>query len=370
MTERWQVRLRPLNELSPEDDLFERASRGPRRDVGPSRSSKAVAIALGLGVSVALVVAAVAVLGARNRGPSPGSSVTGATGDATTTPSNGDLLYAKRVDDGWSLFTLDPETGAERQITHGYRDYGSDWSPDGRQVVYDSETRDGHEGIWVANADGSDAREVVQDGSVPEWSPDGTQIVFARAEPGRTVQLSDGVAATPSYLYVMRADGTDVRRLTEGDFSDYSPVWSPDGTQIAFERLGREQSGLFVMRVDGSDVRQLASGLEIFSAPAWGSNGEIAIAVNGTKDGAPGGIVLVAADGSGTLQMVPGSEVDYPDYVSDPTWSPDGEWLAYVRGYRGEIAITRADGSDTRTLRIDPGQDSIEELSWGVAASP
>jgi len=63
-------------------------------------------------------------------------SVAPATDDEiTATRTNGDLLYAKRLNDGWSLFTLDPEPGIERQITHGYRDYGADWSPDGTRIV-------------------------------------------------------------------------------------------------------------------------------------------------------------------------------------------------------------------------------------------
>jgi hypothetical protein len=63
-------------------------------------------------------------------------SVAAATDDEIpTTRTNGDLLYAKRLNDGWSLFTLDPESWIERQITREYRDYGADWSPDGTRIV-------------------------------------------------------------------------------------------------------------------------------------------------------------------------------------------------------------------------------------------
>jgi Tol biopolymer transport system component len=91
--------------------------------------------------------------------------------------------------------------------------------------------------------------------------------------------------------------------------------------------------------------------------------------VNGTKDGAPGGIMLVPADGSGGPTMVPGTEANYPDYVSNPAWSPDGEWIAYTPGGRaGGIVIVHPDGSDPRTLAVDPATDTIEELAWGTAA--
>ncbi|MGH2660632.1 MAG: TolB family protein [Actinomycetota bacterium] len=321
--------------------------------------------------AVALAVAA-AGIGLAFRALSVGgpSSVTPVTDHGIApTPTNGALLYAKRLSDGWSLFALDPETGTERQITQGYRDYGSDWSPDGTRIVYDSESREGGQGIWVANADGSEATKLIDDGSVPAWSPDGTKIAFARADLGKMVPFGAGSAGTPFYLYVMDADGTNVQRLTDGRFSDYSPAWSPDGTQIAFVRYGREGAGLYVINADGSAVRQVAGpGVEIFGAPAWSSDGtSIAIAVNGAKNGPPGGILLLPADGTGEGTMIPGTEAEYPGYVSNPAWSPDGEWIAYLHGNQGELVILHPDGSDRRMMNVDPETDSIEELAWGAA---
>jgi Tol biopolymer transport system component len=77
---------------------------------------------------------------------------------------------------------------------------------------------------------------------------------------------------------------------------------------------------------------------------------------------------VVPADGSAPLAFVPGTEVDEHGFVGSPTWSPDGRRLAYVSGYGGEIVILRPDGSDRQTLHVDPGNDTIEELAWGVAA--
>jgi Tol biopolymer transport system component len=79
--------------------------------------------------------------------------------------------------------------------------------------------------------------------------------------------------------------------------------------------------------------------------------------------------MLLPANGSGEGTMISGTEAEYPDYVSHPAWSPDGEWIAYVHGYPGELVIVRPDGSDQRILKVDPGTDSIEELAWGAARS-
>ena len=56
----------------------------------------------------------------------------------------------------------------------------------------------------------------------------------------------------------MRSDGTDVRQLTVNDLTDADPAWSPDGTQIAFARIGHDgKSEIYTMWSDGTDVRQL-----------------------------------------------------------------------------------------------------------------
>ncbi|MEZ5102401.1 MAG: hypothetical protein R3C15_21885 [Thermoleophilia bacterium] len=94
--------------------------------------------------------------------------------------------------------------------------------------------------------------------SEPSWSPDGTRIAFARARVGR------GEGEVVSSIYVARADGTGLRRLTRsGDAT--SPTWSPDGTRIAFVRNGR----LSVMDADGSGVRSFPAvpGGDLW--PAW-----------------------------------------------------------------------------------------------------
>ncbi len=368
MPERWRNELRRIDQLDPDDDLVERAIERPvRPEPVPVGIVKIAIIALALAVPIAMLSA---VLFIDRRG-----SVAPGTGDGVApmpAPANGELLYAKRLNGGWSLFTLNPDTGTERQITDGYRDYGSDWSPDGMRIVYDSESPGGGQGIWIVNADGSDATKLIDDGSVPAWSPNGTRIVFARADVGEMVPFGEGAAGTPFYLYVMDAGGSNVVRLTEGRFADYSPAWSPDGTQIAFLRYDRDGTSLFVMNADGSGARRIAGpDIEAFGAPAWSADGgSIALAVNGSKGGSPGGIMLLSAGGSIEGSPIPGTEVEYPDYVSDPAWSPDGAWIAYTHGYEGEIVILRPDGSDRRTLEVSPGTDSIEELAWGVAPPP
>jgi TolB protein len=99
--------------------------------------------------------------------------------------------------------------------------------------------------VTVVSPKGSVARDL-------SWSPDGRYLVFEAAG-----------------IWRVRADGTDLRRLTEGD----SPSWSPDGFRLAFTRIEflrqSVQSSIFIMNSDGTDVRRLTVDDALNADPAW-----------------------------------------------------------------------------------------------------
>jgi Tol biopolymer transport system component len=98
----------------------------------------------------------------------------------------------------------------------------SDWSPDGQYIVtYSGEPW--HREVYIMNADGSGARQLTPEGGNsqgPSFSPDGKWVVF-------TAYFDHYGDDHGCEIYVIRTDGTDLRRLTNNDYCDYQPRWGP-----------------------------------------------------------------------------------------------------------------------------------------------
>jgi TolB protein len=138
-----------------------------------------------------------------------------------------------------------------------HTDYGElpSWSPDGTRIAF-SNNLSGEGRMYIVDVDGSRVVDLsgVGEGKEVAWSPDGRSILFASQR-----DRSDGYMD----IYVMRPDGTGVRRLTIANGE--TPAWSPDGRYIVFSA-----GGLFVMRADGSGVTSLPlEGVGEATFPDW-----------------------------------------------------------------------------------------------------
>lgn len=183
------------------------------------------------------------------------------------------------------------------------------------------------------NADGSQQTRLTHnesDDSGPVWSPDGTMIAF--------VSDRDG----DYEVYVMNADGSQQTSLTDNSVDENWPAWSPDGTKIAFMR----RTELWIMDSDGLDQTRVWGNVEPQEGgPVFSPSGNtIAFTGRGVR------IYTVNAEGFEETKLpVPGGWT--------PAWSPDGAWIAYWNARTSEVHVVSAEGSSRRTLTHTPGRE-------------
>lgn len=117
--------------------------------------------------------------------------------------------------------------------------------------------------IMIINADGSNLLDVNKQGLRPRWSPDGQFIVFANNQFGNFE------------IFSMRADGSDLIRLTTREATDIEPAWSPDGRYIVFASNENKNWNLWMMKPDGTGLAPVTTHEKIEAGPTWGSDGFI-----------------------------------------------------------------------------------------------
>ncbi|MFC2066229.1 hypothetical protein ACFLUO_04100 [Chloroflexota bacterium] len=210
--------------------------------------------------------------------------------------------------------------------------------------------RNGTQDIYVMDADGTNVKQLTNDSAIettPDWSPNGKEIAFSLG---------------PVYnrdIYVMDADGTNVRLLIAGTRSEEYPVWSPNGKEIAFVcNLGGGDREICVMDADGTNVRNLTDNNAIERAPAWSPNGkEIAFTSdrNGTRD-----IYVMDADGTNVRNLTNDNAIEFL-----PDWSPNGKEIAFASGPvdNRDIYVMDADGDNVRQLTENTDYNSFPDWS-------
>lgn len=304
------------------------------------------------------------------------------TRDDALSAKGDQIAYScKEKNNAWYAICVSQVDGsASQRITKRIQTSTPAWSPDGQSIAFTRNedlgeyTTFSEDDLFVMDADGDNAHQLTpeRDGrhaGQPTWSPDGRQIAYVQGSSVPTLQPS-----RPGSLFVMDADGGNVRRLTRGD-ADVDPAWSPDGTEIAYGHCFNIDSpnlctlDLFVMDVATGASRQLTRTPLFYEAGyAWSPDSAQIAFTRFTPlfDVKPSVIYTINRDGSNEKRLH--THKASVGGLYSLAWSPDGRTVAFVTSPNPECtAISLIDlvEGDIRPLTsCDRPSESTRSPTW------
>ena len=180
-----------------------------------------------------------------------------------------------------SLFTMDGAGRHLEPLLADGIDLSAAWSPDGKTIAFsrlESTSRPLREAtLYLADADGSHLRSLGLHGLSAAWSPDGTRLAFVSFDDANAPPCPAASCPPSGELYVVRADGSGLRRLTSSKADDEHPSWSPDGSRIAFAsgfdvRSQGHAPWLMVIRAAGGKALRIGHMSGVID-PSWSPAG-------------------------------------------------------------------------------------------------
>jgi len=281
---------------------------------------------------------------------------------ATFPGKNGRIAF---VQDG-DVLTMSSDGTDMRQLTNLGPDNMADfpaWSADGKQIVFNEfPPPDGTPQIWMMNADGSNQHLVFAETNFgenrPSFSPDGSRVVFGRCD----LLVGDGDTCA---IYTVGTGGTGLKAITafERDTTARSPMYSPDGTTIAFILSNDTAAGYlgvtYLIDADGSHQRRITDPKPCLIRPDWSPDGTRITTFAHFCNPQNEIIAVMDADGK-HVQFLTNNGTDYFNgpHDSNPAFSPDGRFIVFQRQAPDlsttAIYVMNVDGKGEKALLTMP----------------
>ena len=268
----------------------------------------------------------------------------------TWSPDGRSLAFESEVDGKWRIARTEEDGTGFRWLTEGEGNSRvPSWSPDGQRLAFVSD-RGGMWDLYVMAADGSGTSAITRDEArewSPRWSPEGDRIAYRRDSGGRRE------------IFTSRTDGSTPFRVTSDAVDlDGRIAWAPDGRIAFFATRPGERQGegapalLWTVRADGTELRAVTQEPRREFNPSWAPDGS-KLAFDAHREGGwesdDGGweVWLRNADGTHPRKLTDNAVNDWA-----PAWSPDGTRIAYCSGMndRYEIWVMDANGSNARRV--------------------
>jgi dipeptidyl aminopeptidase/acylaminoacyl peptidase len=328
-----------------------------------------------------------------------------------------------------SIWMVSTDGGEAWRFTMGASNTTSpSWSPDGRWLAFVSEREGelpgkddkehktnskGKSQVWIIPTNGGEARQLTytQHGATqPIWSPDSRHLIFSAAvgpadeETGEGKRLpkarvidrlwyrQDGVGfiyERRRHFFLIDVTGGEPRQITDGDWDDNDPAWSPDGTRIAFtsnrvedrDRWRYFGADLYVLAIhdgEAGELRCLTDSTRSCYSPSWSPDGKSIAFLAAPKLGSANHFELFTIDadtGGEPRNLTSEFEGSCADSTNDdlsdehmlpaPPWSPDGKTLYVLASHRGATRVfaIASDGAGKQPLTLTPGNVYVRDFS-------
>jgi Tol biopolymer transport system component len=286
--------------------------------------------------------------------------------DETADPATQPWIAYQTDRGGEGTWLIHPDGTEDHQIA---ADFAGDlilpnWSPDGQRLAMTSRNTGGTEPLYEYDLTGETFEQLFEcedpclGDDEPVYSPDGATVAFIRA-------LGPFTETGPSDCSLWMGDlaTREVRRVTDNDgcFREYFPRWSPDGSQLAYWRWREDEDGttgtaVFVIDADGTDERQLTEWEDFAGDPDWSPDGEWVVyssyplaAFN--FEPAASNLYRMHPDGTGTEQLT--FNEDTTQRATQPRYAPNGSSIVFTAVVPSgrELWVMPAEGGEPSVVK-------------------
>jgi Tol biopolymer transport system component len=290
---------------------------------------------------------------------------------ATFPGKNGRIAFVQAGE----IFTMNPDGSDVQQLTHVGPENSASWpawSADGKQIVFNEfPPPDGKPEIWVMDGDGGNQRRVFAeklfDENRPSFSPDGSKVVFGRCK--RLVGDGDTCA-----IHTVNLDGSGLTRIVPYRFDDTqrSPMYSPDGKTIAFiispDASHGFQGVTYLVNADGTNLRRITEPAPCLIRPDWSPDGTKITTFAHLCNPQNETIAVMNADGSDVHYLTQnGRKYFTGPRDRNPAFSPDGNFIVFERHAPDfetvSIYVMRWDGSGLTSIATLPRPKSQGQVA-------